>query len=184
MYKGLYVTQYDVVFTGPRCLWGPVYGSRPLELQDLFETLQMLLWLMMIPTQYYWWCQYEANPGYSYSMIYMQVALVDGPSKIVGILEVKWKTNLFTRNMGIQNHFLSFVRHSNAIKMSKRAKHVNNVDSTCFCCWDDLSYGLNKSIPWIRCASGNVFLLNFKSSSAVSVRLSHLGLFCRSHWSV
>ena len=31
------------VFTGPRCLWGPVYGSRCLYLstylQELFETL-------------------------------------------------------------------------------------------------------------------------------------------------
>ena len=26
---------------------------------------------------------------------------------------------------------------------SKRADHVNIVNSTCFCCWDDLSYGLN-----------------------------------------
>ena len=35
--------------------------------------------------------------------LYMQVALVaDDQTKIVGILEVKWNTNLFTRNMGIR----------------------------------------------------------------------------------
>ena len=50
--------------TGPRCIWSPVYGSRCLYLpQDLFETLLMWLWLMMIPTQYDWWCQYKAIPG-------------------------------------------------------------------------------------------------------------------------
>ena len=45
------------IFTGPMCLWGPVYGSRCLSVTHVFETLLMWLWLMMIPTQYYWWCQ-------------------------------------------------------------------------------------------------------------------------------
>ena len=40
-------------FTGPRCLWGPVYGSRCTSVQELCETLLMWLWLMMIPTQYW-----------------------------------------------------------------------------------------------------------------------------------
>ena len=43
---------YLHLFTGPRCLWGPVYGSRPLYIRELCETLLMWLWLMMIPTQY------------------------------------------------------------------------------------------------------------------------------------
>ena len=54
------------IFTGPRCLWGPVYGSRSLYLtpyiRQLCETLLMWLWLMMIPTQYDWWCQFKAIP--------------------------------------------------------------------------------------------------------------------------
>ena len=29
------------VFTGPRCLWGPVYGSRCTSVQELCETLLM-----------------------------------------------------------------------------------------------------------------------------------------------
>ena len=40
---------------------------------------------------------------------------------------------LIKRNKGIQknkNYFLSFVKHSKAKKRSKRAVHVNNVDST------------------------------------------------------
>ena len=42
------------IFTGPRCLWGPVYGSRCLSVttRPLVETLLMWLWLMMIRTQY------------------------------------------------------------------------------------------------------------------------------------
>ena len=44
------------VFTGPRCLWGPVYGFPclylPTYIQHLFETLPMWLWRMMIPTQF------------------------------------------------------------------------------------------------------------------------------------
>ena len=75
-------------------------------IRELCETLLMWLWLMMIPTQYYWWCQYKTIPGYSYSMTYMQVALADGQSKIVGTLEVNWNINLIinliTRNKGIQ----------------------------------------------------------------------------------
>ena len=35
------------------------------SLQDLFETLLVWLWLMMIPSQYDWWCQYKAIPGNS-----------------------------------------------------------------------------------------------------------------------
>ena len=31
-------------------------------IQELFETLLMWLWLMMITTQNYWWCQYKAVP--------------------------------------------------------------------------------------------------------------------------
>ena len=50
-------------FTGPRCPWGPVYGSRFLYVSNgLCETLLMWLWLMMIPTQYDWWCQLKAIP--------------------------------------------------------------------------------------------------------------------------
>ena len=52
-----------VIFTRPRCLWGPVYGSRCLYVRHFCETLLMWLWLMMIPTQYDWWCQYKAIPG-------------------------------------------------------------------------------------------------------------------------
>ena len=33
------------------------------SLQDHFETLLVWLWLMMIPSQYDWWCQYKAIPG-------------------------------------------------------------------------------------------------------------------------
>ena len=66
-----------------------------------FDTLLMWLWLMMI-TQYYWWCQYKAIPGYLYSMTYMQVALANGQSKIVGTLEVNWNISLITRNKGIR----------------------------------------------------------------------------------
>ena len=60
-------------------------------------------------------------------------------------------------------------------KRSKRADHVNMLHDyhlnekglqistssmLSFCCRDDLSYGLNsiESIPWVRCASGNLCL--------------------------
>ena len=36
------------ISTGPRCPWGPVSGSRCLSVTELFETLLMWLWLMMI----------------------------------------------------------------------------------------------------------------------------------------
>ena len=71
-------------------------------LWELFEHLLMRFWLMMIPTQYCWWCQYKAIPGYLYSMTYMQAALADGQSKIVGILEVKWNIKLIIINRGIR----------------------------------------------------------------------------------
>ena len=35
---------------------------------------------------------------------------------------------------------LEFCKILKAIKRSKRADHVNNVDLTCFCCWDDLRW--------------------------------------------
>ena len=38
-------------------LWVPVYIH-----PRLCETLLMWLWLMMIPTQYNWWCQFKAIP--------------------------------------------------------------------------------------------------------------------------
>ena len=43
-----------MIFTRPRCPWGPVYGSRSLSVcpRALVETLLILLWLMMISTQY------------------------------------------------------------------------------------------------------------------------------------
>ena len=46
------------IFTGPRCLWGPVYGSRCLYvthyIRHFFETLLMWLWPMVtIPAQWY-----------------------------------------------------------------------------------------------------------------------------------
>ena len=70
-------------------LWVLVSLSMSLP-PGLCETLLMWLWLMMIPTQYDWWCQFKAIPCNSWSMSYMQVALADGQSKIVGILGVKW----------------------------------------------------------------------------------------------
>ena len=51
------------------------------------------------------------------------------------------------KNKNKKYYFLSFVKYSKAIKRSKRADHVNNVDLTCFCCWDDLSYGLHTLGP-------------------------------------
>ena len=42
---------------------------------------------------------------------------------------------------------LEFCKILKAIKRSTRADHVNNVDLTCFCCWDDLRYGLNTLGP-------------------------------------
>ena len=41
-------------------LWVPVY--LPTYIQELCETLLMWLWLMMIPTQNDWWCQFKAIP--------------------------------------------------------------------------------------------------------------------------
>ena len=42
-------------------LWVP--ASLCHSVRHFFETLLMWLWLMMIPTEYYWWCQYKAIPG-------------------------------------------------------------------------------------------------------------------------
>ena len=44
-------------------------------------------------------------------------------------------------------------------KNSQRADQVNNIDSTCFSCWDDLSYGLNTLGP-LRC---NVYITMLKT---------------------
>ena len=74
----------------------------------------------------------------------MQVALADGQSKIEGILEVNWNINLITRNKGKRKQEIPLLEFC---KNSQRADHVNNVDSTCFCCWNDLSYGLNTLGP-------------------------------------
>ena len=77
-------------------------------------------------------------------MSYMQVALADGQSKIVGILGVKWNTILITRNKGKRKQEIPLLEFC---KNSQRADQVNNIDSTCFSCWDDLSYGLNALGP-------------------------------------
>ena len=50
------------IFTGPRCLWGPVYGSRCLYLRPGAFWNFPDVTLMMIPTQYDWWCQFKAIP--------------------------------------------------------------------------------------------------------------------------
>ena len=42
-----------------------------IYVQELCETLLMWLWLMMISTQYYWWCQYKVIPGNLQSMPYI-----------------------------------------------------------------------------------------------------------------
>ena len=122
-------------------------------IQDLLETLLMWLWLMMIPTQYYWWCQYNTIPGYSYSMTYMQAAVADGQSKNVGILEVNWNINLILQEIGgYENrkyHFLSFEKNSQwwQTMSTMSTQHASAVGMI----W------VMDSIPWVRCASGNVY---------------------------
>ena len=61
-------------------------------------------------------------------MSYMQVALADGQTKIVGILGVKWNTILIWGYENKKYHFLSFVKIPK--RRSTRADHVDNVNST------------------------------------------------------
>ena len=82
-------------------LWVPASLSN--SVQQLCETLLMLLG--------WWWYQLNtiddahlkrSQLQFVINVIYMQVALADGQTKIVGILGVKWNTILITRNTGIQ----------------------------------------------------------------------------------
>ena len=51
----LLIVGWFLIFIGPRCPWGPIYGSGCLSLTEsktFVQTKLMWLWLMKIPTQY------------------------------------------------------------------------------------------------------------------------------------
>ena len=64
-------------------------------------------------------------------MSYMQVALADGQSKIVGILGVKWNTILITRNTGIQKTLPEAQR-------TQGIESITRFTLTAGACWVDI----------------------------------------------
>ena len=131
----------------------------------------------------WWWNQLstidDANIKQSLA-ICNQVALVaDGQNKIVGILEVKWKTNQNT-NMGIRKQeiplleFCLILKNDLEVKESRPCQQcrLNNQHAS-----DVWMIWVMDSIPWVRCASGNV--LKFISSILSSLGAEYQGQLLR-----
>ena len=144
------------LFTGPSCPWSPVYVSQCLSLSTS-KTLLRLCWCD------WWWYQLntidDANmkqPPAIHTQWHMQVALADGQSKVVGILEVNWNINLKEKGErkkeigGYENKkylpLLEFCKNSQR-EQTISTQHAFAVGMI----W------VMDSIPWVRCASNNVY---------------------------
>ena len=105
----------------------------------------------------------------------MQVPLADGQSKIIGTLEVNWNINLITRNKGIRKQeilLLEFCKNTQKQKRGQREQTMSTMStqqSTCFCCLDDLSYGLNTLGPLCLWQCFLNFLINDQLTTEIVI---------------